>query len=288
MAAVSFEVFPPRTAEGHAQLRSAIDRLAKLRPSFISVTCGAGGSDAGEGTLETARAIAARARLRIAGHLTCAGRTRGEVDAAARGYWAAGVRHIVALRGDMPDPGLPFQAHPGGYGGSLELVAGLRRVAPFELSVAAYPEPHPQSRSARADLELLARKADAGAARAITQFCFHTEAIVRLRDAVARAGIALPIIPGIMLVTNFAATRRMAQRCGASIPERLAARFAGADDEPDTCRLLGAIVAARQVEQLCGQGFEEFHFYTLNRADVVGAVCRQLELAPAQREELAA
>jgi len=288
MASVSFEIFPPRTDEARAQLWSTLERLGALGPSFVSVTCGAAGSGAAHLTLDTVHAIAARTGLRVAGHLTAAGRTREEVDASIRGYWAAGVRHVIALRGDMPDAGARFTAHPGGYGSSLELIAAVQQIAPFEVSVSAYPEPHPESRSVRADLELLARKAQAGASRAITQFCFRTDAIVRLRDNVARAGIDLPIVPGIMLITNFTATRRMAERCGASVPKWLAARFDGTDDDPDTRRLLAAIVAAAQVEQLRREGFEEFHFYTLNRADVVGAVCRLLDVRPIAREELAA
>jgi methylenetetrahydrofolate reductase (NADPH) len=288
MASVSFELFPPRTSEASTQLSATLERLTALRPSFVSVTCGAAGSGAAEATLETVRAIGAATLLRVAGHLTAAGRTRAEVDEAARGYWAAGVRHIIALRGDMPELGAPFAAHPGGYSGSLELIAAVQRIAPFEVSVSAYPEPHPESRSLRADLDVLARKAHAGASRAITQFCFRTDAIVRLRDNAARAGISLPIVPGIMLATNFTATRRMAERCGASVPETLAARFEGLDDDLDTRKLLAAIVAAAQVEELRREGFDEFHFYTLNRADVVGAVCRLLDERPAAREELAA
>jgi methylenetetrahydrofolate reductase (NADPH) len=277
MASVSFELFPPRTSDAEAQLWAALARLESLRPSFVSVTCGAAGTGAAADTVEAARAIGQRTRLRVAAHLTAAGRSREEVDAAAHEYWAAGVRHIVALRGDMPDLGASFVPHPDGYAGSLELIAAVQRIAPFEVSVAAYPEPHPESRSLRGDLDLLARKAAAGASRAITQFCFRTEAIVRLRDHAARARIELPIVPGIMLATNFAATRRMAQRCGASVPDSLAARFDGLDDDLDTRKLLAAITAAAQVEQLRREGFEEFHFYTLNRADVVGAVCRQLD-----------
>jgi methylenetetrahydrofolate reductase (NADPH) len=280
MASVSFELFPPRTGEADEQLWTALERLETLRPSFVSVTCGAAGSGAAEATLDTLRAIVERTGLRVAGHLTAAGRAREQVDAAAAGYWAAGVRHIVALRGDMPELGAPFTPHPGGYRGSLELMTALQGIAPFEVSVSAYPEPHPESRSLRGDLELLARKADAGASRAITQFCFRTEAIVRLRDNVARAGIDLPIVPGIMLATNFAATMRMAGRCGASVPGWLAARFDGLDDDLDTRKLVAAMVAAEQIAQLRSDGFEEFHFYTLNRADVVAAVCRLLDVRP--------
>ena len=286
--AVSFEFFPPRSDEAHAQLRATLARLAAHRPAFVSVTCGAGGSGADGATLDPLRAIRRDSALAPAGHLTAAGRTRAEVDSAIAGYWSAGVRHIVALRGDMPEAGTPFTPHPWGYASALELIEAARALAPFEISVAAYPEPHPESRSARADLDVLARKAHAGATRALTQFCFATDAIVRLRDRIARAGIGLRIVPGIMLATNFEATRRMAARCGASVPGWLAARFDGTHDDPDTRRLLAAIVAASQVEELRREGFEDFHFYTLNRADVVGAVCRLLDERPQTREELAA
>jgi methylenetetrahydrofolate reductase (NADPH) len=288
MASVSFEVFPPRTSEAETQLWSALECLEALRPSFVSVTCGAGGSGAAEATLETVRAIRRATQLRVAGHLTAAGRTREDVDAAARGYWFAGVRHIVALRGDMPDLGAPFVAHPGGYADSLELIAAIQRIAPFEVSVAAYPEPHPESRSLRGDLDLLARKAAAGASRAITQFCFRTEAIVRLRDNASRAGIKLPIVPGIMLATNFAAVKRMAARCGASLPDSLAAHFDGLDNDLDTRKLLAAMIAAGQLGELRREGFDEFHFYTLNKADVAGAVCRLLNLRVPALAEVAA
>ena len=279
MASVSFEVFPPRSSQAEQQLWSALERLAPLDPSFVSVTCGAGGTGA-DATLGALRAITARSALRTAGHLTCVGRSRAEIDEAIVCYWAAGVGHIVALRGDMPELGARFAPHPGGYASSTELIAAVQRIAQFEVSVSAYPEPHPESRSLRGDLELLARKADAGASRAITQFCFRTEAIVRLRDNVARAGIALPIVPGIMFATNFAATQRMAARCGASVPDWLAGRFDGLDDDLDTRKLVAAMVAAEQVAQLRRDGFEEFHFYTLNRADVVGALCRLLDERP--------
>jgi methylenetetrahydrofolate reductase (NADPH) len=277
---VSFELFPPRTPQAQAQLGPALEQLAPLAPDFVSVTCGAGGS-APEATLDTLREVAARSGMRTAGHLTCVGRTRAEVDAVIRDYWTLGVRHIVALRGDMPDLGAPFTAHPEGYEGSLELIRAIRNFAPFEVSVAVYPEPHPDSRSLTSDLDLLARKADAGATRAMTQFCFVTEAIVRLRDNAARFGIEIPIVPGIMLSSNFTAVARMAQRCGASVPEELAARFEGLEDDLHTRKLMAAIVGARQVEELRREGFEEFHFYTLNQADVVGAICRLLDVGPA-------
>ena len=193
------------------------------------------------------------------------------------------MRHIVALRGDMPDIEGRFAPHADGYAGSVELIEAVRRHAPFEVSVAAYPEPHPDSRSLRDDLEVLARKADAGATRAITQFCFDTDAIVRLRDRVDRLGIALAVVPGIMLATNFEAVARMAGKCGASVPDWLATRFAGLENDPQTRKLVAAIVAAGQVDQLRREGFSEFHFYTLNQGDVVPAVCRLLDIHPAEQ-----
>lgn len=284
---VSFEFFPPRSAAAEQQLWSVVDRLAPLAPSFVSVTFGAGGSTR-DATLETLRAISARTTLRPAGHLTCVGRSREDVDATIRDYWNAGVRHIIALRGDMPTLGEPFVADPEGYAGSPELVAAVRAIAPFEVSVSAYPEVHPESRSLAGDLELLARKVDAGATRAITQFCFVTERVARLRECIDRAGINVPIVPGIMPATNFAAVSRMARLCGATIPNWLAQRFEGLDDDPQTRALIAAIIAARQIEELRCEGFDEFHFYTLNQADVVAAVCRLLDVEPGVLEREAA
>jgi methylenetetrahydrofolate reductase (NADPH) len=284
---VSFEFFPPRTPVAEEQLWSVVDRLAPLSPSFVSVTYGAGGSTR-DATLETLRTISTRTPLRPAGHLTCVGRSCEEVDATIRDYWDAGVRHIVALRGDMPTLGEPFVPHPEGYPGSPELVAAIRRIAPFEVSVSAYPEIHPESRSLAGDLELLARKVDAGATRAITQFCFVTERVARFRDYVDRARIDVPIGPGIMPATNFKGVLRMAGLCGASVPTWLAERFEGLDDDPQTRTLIAAIIAARQIEELRCEGFEEFHFYTLNQADLVTAVCRLLDLKPRVTERQAA
>ncbi len=284
---VSFEFFPPRSEAAEQQLWSVVDRLAPLAPSFVSVTYGAGGSTR-EVTLETLRAINEKTTLRVAGHLTCVGRSREDVDATIRDYWDAGVRHIVALRGDMPTLGAPFVPDPEGYASSPELVSAIRRIAPFEVSVSAYPEVHPESRSQAADLELLARKVDAGATRAITQFCFLPERVARFRDRVDRAGIKVPIVPGIMPATNFAAVSRMAGVCGATIPNWLAQRFEGLDDDPQTRAPIAAIIAARQIEELRCEGFDEFHFYTLNQADVVTAVCRLLDLAPGVLERQAA
>jgi methylenetetrahydrofolate reductase (NADPH) len=284
---VSFEVFPPRSPEAESQLWSTLQRLAALGPDFVSVTCGAGGSDTGA-TVETLRAIGAGTSLRPAGHLTCVGRSRIEVEHAIARYWDAGVRHIVALRGDMPELQAGFSPHLDGYTGSIELIEAIRRYAPFEISVAAYPEPHPDSRSVTLDLEVLARKQAAGASRAITQFCFVTEAIVALRDRVDRAGIELPIVPGIMLATNFPAVARMAARCGASIPPSLSEQFAGLEEDVHSRKLMAAIVATRQIEELRREGFERFHFYTLNKVDVIPALCRLLDLRPATPERQAA
>jgi methylenetetrahydrofolate reductase (NADPH) len=272
---ISFEVFPPRTPEGERRLHATLDRLAPLGPSFVSVTCGAGGS-ATDATFDVLQAITARGTVPTAGHLTCVGRSRSETDAEIMRYWNAGIRHIVALRGDVPGWEGPFEPHPHGYAGAAELVAAISHLAPFEISVAAYPEPHPDSQSVLHDLHVLARKAEAGATRAITQFCFDTDAIVGLRERVAGAGIPLTVVPGILLATDFHGVSRMATRCGASVPPWLGERFAGLDDDPQTRKLVGAIVAAEQVERLHREGFEEFHFYTLNQGDLAPAVCRLL------------
>ena len=276
---ISFEVFPPRTPEGEQRLRQTLDRLEPLEPSFVSVTCGAGGSGSDE-TFKVLEQLSARGTAPVAGHLTCVGRTRAEVDTEIMRYWNAGVRHIVALRGDVPGWEGPFEPHPGGYASSVELVTAIGNLGAFEVSVAAYPEPHPDSQSILHDLHLLDRKAQAGATRAITQFCFETDAIVRLRERVAGAGIPLTIVPGILLATDFGGLSRMAARCGASIPQWLGERFAGLDDDPQTRKLVGAIVAAEQVERLRREGFEEFHFYTLNQGDLAPAVCRLLGSRP--------
>lgn len=276
MARISFEVFPPRTPEGEARLWQTLDQLAPLEPSFVSVTCGAGGS-ATDATFGVIAGLRARDdELPVAGHLTCVGRTRSDTDAEIMRYWHAGVRHIVALRGDVPGWQGPFEPHPNGYATSVELIAAIRRLAPFEISVAAYPEPHPDSRSVVHDLHVLAAKADAGATRAITQFCFDTDAIVNLRERIAAADIPLTVVPGILLATDFQGLTRMASRCGASLPAWLGHRFAGLEDDLDTRKLVGAIVAAEQVERLRREGFEDFHFYTLNQGDLAPAVCRLL------------
>ncbi len=282
-ASVSFEFFPPRTPEAEQHFWGVLERLAPLEPSFVSVTYGAGGSTR-ESTLETLRGIGARTSIRRAGHLTCVGCPREEVDATIRDYWEAGIAHVVALRGDMPELGSAFVAHPDGYGSSVDLIAAVRAIAPFEVSVSAYPEPHPESRSPALDLDLLARKAEAGATRAITQFCFINEHIVRLRERVDQAGIAIPIVPGIMFASNLAGLSRMADRCGTTIPSSYAERFEGLDDDLAARRLVTGMLAVRQIEELRREGFEEFHLYTLNQAEVVGAVCRLADLTPQARE----
>jgi len=283
MASVSFEIFPSRTPEGELRLWETLDRLETLQPSYVSVTCGAGGSDR-ESTLALLRGLGRRAGLTTAGHLTCVGRASSEVDAEALQYWGAGVRHVVAIRGDMPGMSGSFEPHPSGYTDAVELVAAIRRLAPFEVSVAAYPEPHPESRSAAADHEVLRRKAAAGATRALTQFCFDSDAIVALRDRLDQAGINLKVVPGVLLATDFRAVARMAQRCGASLPAWLRARFVGLDDDLQTRKLVAAIVAAEQVDHLRREGFDEFHFYTLNQADLALAVCRMLDIKPQYEE----
>ncbi len=286
MPAVSFELFPPRTPEGQRKLWQTLDRLVALKPSFVSVTCGAGGTDGGA-TLDLVRAISARADVSVAGHLTCVGRSRAQTDAEIMRYWHAGVRHIVALRGDAPDGTGRFEPHPDGYANAVELVSAIRSMLPIEVSVACYPEPHPDSLSILNDLAVLTRKADAGATRAITQFCFDSDAIVRLRDRISGAGIELTVVPGILLATNFAGVVRMAERCGAGIPAWLSARFEGLEDDLPTRRLVAAIVAAEQADRLRREGFEEFHFYTLNQGDLAPAVCRLLG-APRVRERASA
>lgn len=285
MPRISFEVFPPRTPEGEQRLWQTIDRLTPLNPSFVSVTCGAGGSDKAA-TFGVLQALGSRTRVPAAGHLTCVGRSRAESDEEISRYWEAGIRHVVALRGDVPGGGA-FEPHPAGYGNGVELIHAIRRIAAFEVSVAAYPEPHPDSVSVLHDLKVLARKAEAGATRAITQFCFDTAAIAQLRERISSAGIPLTVVPGILLATDFAGLVRMAERCGATIPAWLGERFHGLDDDPQTRKLVGAIVAAEQVDRLRREGFEDFHFYTLNQGELAPAVCRLLGVSSAPERNAA-
>ncbi len=276
--ALSFEFFPPKTAALETQLWNCIERLARLAPRFVSVTYGAGGSTQ-ERTHATVLRIVQEAALTPAAHLTCAGASRAAVDEVARRYWAAGVRHIVALRGDPP-AGEAFAPHADGYAYAADLVAGLKRVADFEISVAAYPEVHPQAVSAEADLDNLKRKLDAGATRAITQVFFDNGAYLRFLDRALAAGITAPIVPGIMPVTNFAGAVRFAKACGTQVPGWMAAMFAGLEDDPETTRMVAAAIAAEQVRLLQANGVDEFHFYTLNRADLVYAIARILGVKP--------
>ena len=285
---VSFEFFPPNTAEMEATLWASVGRLAPLNPEFVSVTYGAGGNTR-ERTHATLARIIAETSIPPAAHLTCVAASRDDVDAVAREYWAAGVRHIVALRGDPTGgPGTAYEAHDEGYATSTDLVAGLRRIRDFEVSVSAYPEGHPESGSVDRDIEYLKAKVDAGATRAITQFFFENDMFMRYLDRVRAKGVTIPILPGIVPVQNFKQVARFAQRTGASVPAWLADRFDGLDDDPATRRLVAATVAAEQVLDLVDRGVENFHFYTMNRADLVYAICHLLGMRPAARMEKAA
>jgi methylenetetrahydrofolate reductase (NADPH) len=277
---VSFEFFPPKTEAMDAQLWQAVKRLEPLAPQFVSVTYGAGGTTR-ERTHATVKRIVDQTALRPAAHLTCVGATREEIDAVLRDYWDAGVRHIVALRGDPPAGAAAYAPHPGGYAYAADLVAGIRRVGDFEISVAAYPETHPEASSPEADLDNLKRKLDAGATRAITQYFFDVWTFLRFRDRCAKAGIRAPIIPGILPVTNFQQVVKFSRACGAAVPGWLAALFDGLDADPETRRLVAVSVAAEQVRRMQEHGVEEFHFYTLNRADLTYALCHILGLRPA-------
>ena len=273
--AVSFEFFPPKTEKMEETLWESVKTLEPLAPRFVSVTYGAGGSTR-ERTHATVARVIRETSIPAAAHLTCVGATRDEVDAIARAYWDVGVRHIVAIRGDPPERGAKFEPHPEGYRNAADLVAGLRRVAPFEISVAAFPECHPESPSVAADLDNLKRKIDAGANRATTQFFFDPECFFRYRDKVAAAGINVEILPGIMPVTNFAAVSRMAALNGTAVPDWVGHLFEGLDDLPSARQLVAATVAAELCGQLYAGGVRHFHFYTLNRAELAYAICHLL------------
>jgi methylenetetrahydrofolate reductase (NADPH) len=284
---VSFEFFPPGDEAMAQQLWQSVQRLAPLRPSFVSVTYGADGSTR-ERTHEFVQRVLRETDLRVAPHLTCVGASRDEVLEIARGYWQQGVRHMVALRGDAPAANLSgdgrYQPHPEGFAYASDLVSGLFQVGNFDISVAAYPEGHPESGGVDADLENLKRKVDAGADRAITQFFFETDLFLRYRDRCAAAGIAANIVPGILPITRFPQLLRFAARCGASVPDWLRARFDGLDDDPETRRMIAANVAIEQVQRLRQHGVEEFHFYTLNRAELAYAICHALGIRPRLNE----
>ncbi len=280
VTAVSFEFFPPKTEAMEASLWEAIRKLQPLAPAFVSVTYGAGGSTR-ERTHATVSRILRETALRPAAHLTCVAATKDEVNRVVRDYWESGVRHIVALRGDPPSgAGAPYVPHPGGYSNAADLAAGIKRIADFEVSVAAYPEKHPESASIEADLDMLAAKVDAGAARAITQFFFNNDHYWRYLDRVRARGINIPIIPGLIPIHNFKQVTGFASRCGASVPGKLAERFDGLSSDPETTQLVAATVAAEQVTDLAAGGVTEFHFYTLNRASLVYAICHLLGLRP--------
>lgn len=284
----SFEFFPPKTEEMDKTLWASIERLAPLAPRFVSVTYGAGGSTR-ERTHATVARIVRETDLKPAAHLTCVAATREEVDEVVRGYWEAGVRHIVALRGDpVGGPGTPYEAHPGGYAQACDLVEGIRRVGDFEVSVSAYPEKHPEAADFDADIDALKKKVDAGATRAITQFFFDNEIFYRYLDRVRAAGIDIPVVPGIVPVQNFKQVSSFARRTGASVPEWLAARFEGLDDDVETRKLVAAAVACEQVTDLRESGVSEFHIYTMNRAELAYAICHMLGLRPAETHAAAA
>ena len=274
---VSFEFFPPQTADMDDALWRAVKRLEPIGPRFVSVTYGAGGSTR-ERTHSTLQRILAETSLTPAAHLTCVGAACADVDEVVRDYAATGIRHIVALRGDPPSGvGAQYEPHPGGYANAAELVGGIRRIAEFEISVAAYPEKHPESATLEVDIAMLQAKIDAGATRAITQFFFDNSAYFRFLDKVRARGIDIPIVPGLLPISDIARVQRFASRCGAQVSPQLAARFEGLEDQ-ETRLLVGAAVAAEQVSALADQGVNEFHFYTLNRAELVYAICRLLGL----------
>jgi methylenetetrahydrofolate reductase (NADPH) len=285
--AVSFEFFPPKTEKMEETLWASIETLSPLGPRFVSVTYGAGGTTR-ERTHATVSKIARETPLAAAAHLTCVEATREEIDQIAEEYWAAGVRHIVALRGDPPRAGEKYRTHPGGYENAADLVAGLRRLHPFEISVSAYPECHPDSPSPEADLDNLKRKIDAGANRAITQFFFEAETFLRFRDRAAAAGIDAEIVPGIMPVMNYASVVKMSAMCGTDVPAWMEKAFEGLDEHPAARQLVSATLAAELCRKLYAGGVRQFHFYTLNRAELSYAICHLLGMRPRQQAAVAA
>lgn len=286
-AEISFEFFPPKTEKMEEQLWDAIVTLEPLGPRFVSVTYGAGGTTR-ERTHNTVSRIARETGIAAAAHLTCVDASCAEIDEIADAYWQAGVRHIVALRGDPPNAGGQFTPHPQGYASAAELVEGLRKRHPFEISVSAYPETHPEAVSAQADIDFLKRKLDAGASRAITQFFFEPDTFFRFRDAVAASGVEPEIVPGIMPVTNFAAIQRMSKMTGTAVPDWLAHLFEGLDDRPAARQLVAATIAAEMCRRLYAGGVRQFHFYTLNRAELSYAICHLLGKRPTEAAKEAA
>lgn len=281
----SFEFYPPRSVAAQVRLRRTVTQLEPLRASFASVTYGAGGSGQ-EATLDALRDIQETSSTAVAGHLTCIGASRAEVEAVAHRYLELGIRHIVALRGDHPREGGGQQASQGSYAYASELVADLKRIADFEISVAGYPETHPEARSPRADLDNLKRKVDAGADRIITQFCFDSDIYLRFVDRMRAAGIEIPVAAGILPISNFERTVEFARACGASIPKWIIDAFADLQRQPETRQLLAATVALEQCRYMRGHGVTHFHFYTLNRSELTGAICQLLQRStPAQADQ---
>lgn len=276
---ISFEFFPPKTEKMEEQLWDSVVTLAPLEPRFVSVTYGAGGSTR-ERTHNTVARIARETLIPAAAHLTCVEASRAEIAEVANAYWDAGVRHIVALRGDPPHAGGSFEPHPEGYASAADLVEGLRKLHPFEISVSAYPETHPEAATPESDIDNLKRKLDAGASRAITQFFFEPETFFRFRDAVAAAGIKAEIVPGIMPVSNFASIVRISNMTGTAIPAWMAHLFEGLDDHPPARQLVAATIAAEMCRRLYAGGVRDFHFYTLNRAELAYAICHLLGKRP--------
>ena len=277
--AVSFEFFPPHSDKMEATMWQSIDRLAALQPSFVSVTYGADGSTR-ERTHNAVERIIRETELTAAPHLTCVGASRGEIDDIAREYWDMGIRHLVALRGDAPQGCEKYEPHPDGYAYASDLVEGLKKIGDFEISVAAYPEVHPEAPDAAFDLDNLKRKLDAGASRAITQFFFDTDVFLNFRDRCAAAGIDSPIVPGILPITRFPQLEKFAAACGASVPDWLRSWFAGLEDDAQTRQMIAASVAINEVRRLQAQGIDEFHFYTLNRSELTFAICHALGVRP--------
>jgi methylenetetrahydrofolate reductase (NADPH) len=278
---VSFEFFPPNSEKMEQTLWDSIKRLAVLSPEFVSVTYGADGSTR-ERTHSAVARILSETRLTAAPHLTCIGASRAEIDAIAREYWDMGVRHLVALRGDPPKDAKAYRPRDDGYAYAADLVAGLKKVADFDISVAAYPEVHPDAPDAAFDLDNLKRKLDAGASRAITQFFFDVQRYLRFRDSCAAAGIDSQLVPGILPITRFPQLQRFAEQCGASVPDWLHERFDGLDDDAETRQMIAASVAIEQVRLLQREGIEEFHFYTLNRSELTFAICHAMGVRPRQ------
>lgn len=283
---VSFEFFPPKNPQAEAQLWATVKALEPLLPQYVSVTYGAGGTTR-EATFATVKRMVDETHLRPAAHLTCVGHGRAEIDALLREYWRAGIRHILALRGDPPAGADRYEPHPEGLAYAVDLVGFVKSVADFEVSVAAYPETHPQALSPDADLDNLKRKLDAGATRAITQYFFDNTHYLRFLERARKAGISAPIVPGILPVSNFAQVVKFSAMCGTEVPRWLADLFDGLESDPDTKKLVAAMVATEQCRALQAEGIGDFHFYTLNRADLTLGICRRMGLKPADLPERA-